>query len=92
MCVLVVQEKLKKTVQYQFVKKGYIDLLQLLNLYDMFGKYFNLLLSSAWTFCDFERLYPPRSIRLSNDKESFVIKNWKLLKKLLIIGHEFSFL
>ena len=34
----------KKTVQYQFVKKEYVDLLQLLTLYDMFGKYFNLLL------------------------------------------------
>ena len=27
-----VQEKLKKSVQYQFVKKEYVDLLQLLNL------------------------------------------------------------
>ena len=41
---------------------------------------------------DAERLYPPRSVRLSNDRVSLVIKNWKLIKKHLVAGHELSFL
>ena len=41
---------------------------------------------------DAERLYPPRSVRLSNDKVSFVIKNWKLIKNHLVTDHELTFL
>ena len=33
----------------------------------------------------FERLYPPRSVRLSNNKVIFFLENEKLVKKLLVL-------
>ena len=50
--------------------------------------YFDLL----GCFYDVEWIYPPSSVRMSNDKVSLVIKNWKLIKKLLVKGHEQIFL
>ena len=41
---------------------------------------------------DDERLYPPRSVRISNNKVSFGLKNKKLSKKLLALGADHTFL
>ena len=34
---------------------------------------------------DVERLYPPRTVRLLNNKVSLGLKNKKLIKKLLVL-------
>ena len=58
----------------------------------MFGKYSLVVLLCLDIFQDIERLYPSRGAQLSNNKVSFGIENKKLIRKLLVLGADPSFL
>ena len=74
------------TIIINLLKNEYIVLFQLVNLYNFCLKRQQLVIFACLdNFHDVERLYPPRSVQLSNNKASFDLEKKKLIKKLLVL-------
>ena len=67
-------------------KKAYIELLTLVNLYDLVWKRLQFMISFCLDiFRDNERIYSPKSVRFFNNKASSGPENKKLIKKCLVL-------